>query len=33
MQNEYTAVAKQEGSYWVGWIVAIPGVNCLEKIC
>ncbi len=31
MQNEYTAVVKQEDDYWVGWIEEVPGVNCQEK--
>lgn len=31
MNNEYTAVIKQEGDGWVGWIAEIPGVNCQEK--
>jgi len=31
MQNEYTAVVKQEDDWWVGWIEEIPGVNCQEK--
>ncbi len=31
MKNEYTAVVKQEGEWWVGWIEEIPGVNCQEK--
>lgn len=31
MRNEYTAVVKQEGDYWVGWIEEIPGVNCQES--
>ncbi len=31
MQNEYTAVMKQEDDWWVGWIEEIPGVNCQEK--
>ncbi len=31
MQSEYTAVVKDEGDYWVGWIEEIPGVNCQEK--
>ncbi|MFH1738324.1 MAG: type II toxin-antitoxin system HicB family antitoxin [bacterium] len=31
MKNEYTAVVKQEGDCWVGWIEEIPGVNCQEK--
>ncbi len=29
MQN-YTAVLKQEGPWWIGWIEEIPGVNCQE---
>ncbi len=28
---EYTAVIKQEGEWWVGWIEEIPGVNCQES--
>lgn len=31
MKNEYTAVVKQEGDWWIGWIEEIPGVNCQEK--
>ena len=31
MKNEYTAVVKREGDYWIGWIEEIPGVNCQEK--
>jgi len=31
MNNEYTAVIKQEGDCWVGWIEEIPGVNCQEE--
>lgn len=31
MQNEYSAVVKQEGDWWLGWIEEIPGVNCQEK--
>jgi predicted RNase H-like HicB family nuclease len=31
MKNEYTAVVKQEGDWWIGWIAEIPGVNCQEK--
>ncbi len=30
MQNEYTAVVKQVGDSWVGWIEEVPGVNCQE---
>ena len=31
MQTEYTAVVKQEGEWWVGWIEEVPGVNCQER--
>lgn len=30
MNNIYTAVMKQEGDFWVGWIEEVPGVNCQE---
>jgi predicted RNase H-like HicB family nuclease len=30
MNTEYTAVVKQEGEWWIGWIEEIPGVNCQE---
>ena len=28
--NEYTAVIKQDGDWWIGWIEEVPGVNCQE---
>jgi predicted RNase H-like HicB family nuclease len=28
--NEYTAVVKQDGDWWIGWIEELPGVNCQE---
>ena len=28
--NEYTAVIKQDGDWWIGWIEELPGVNCQE---
>ncbi len=28
---EYTAVIKQEGDWWIGWIEEVPGVNCQER--
>jgi len=31
MSNEYTAVLKQDGDWWIGWIEEIPGVNCQER--
>lgn len=30
MKNEYTAVVKQDGAWWIGWIEEVPGVNCQE---
>jgi len=30
MKNNYTAVIKQDGDWWIGWIEEIPGVNCQE---
>lgn len=30
MKNKYTAVIKQDGDWWLGWIEEIPGVNCQE---
>lgn len=30
MRIEYTAVVKQEGDWWIGWIEEVPGVNCQE---
>ena len=30
MNNVYTAVIKQDGNWWIGWIQEIPGVNCQE---
>jgi predicted RNase H-like HicB family nuclease len=31
MNKEYTAVIKQDGDWWVGWIEEVPGVNCQES--
>ena len=31
MNTEYTAIIKQSGDWWIGWIEEIPGVNCQEK--
>ena len=28
---QYTAVIKQDGAWWIGWIEEVPGVNCQEK--
>jgi predicted RNase H-like HicB family nuclease len=31
MANTYTAVMKQDGGWWIGWIEEVPGVNCQER--
>lgn len=31
MPNTYTAITKEEGNWWVGWIGEIPGINCQER--
>jgi hypothetical protein len=28
---EYTAVIKNTGEWWIGWIEEVPGVNCQER--
>ena len=28
--NNYTAIIKRDGYWWIGWIQEIPGVNCQE---
>ena len=30
MKETYTAVIKQAGDWWIGWIEEVPGVNCQE---
>jgi hypothetical protein len=30
MKDNYTAVIKQSGRWWIGWIEEVPGVNCQE---
>lgn len=30
MKQSYTAVIKQSGDWWIGWIEEVPGVNCQE---
>jgi predicted RNase H-like HicB family nuclease len=30
MKGSYTAVIKQRGRWWIGWIEEVPGVNCQE---
>jgi predicted RNase H-like HicB family nuclease len=31
MSQTYTAIIKQDGDWWIGWIEEISGVNCQEK--
>jgi predicted RNase H-like HicB family nuclease len=31
LANTYTAVTKQDGGWWIGWIEEVPGVNCQER--
>jgi len=30
MQDKYTAVVKKSGTWWIGWMEEVPGVNCQE---
>jgi predicted RNase H-like HicB family nuclease len=27
----YTAVVKQDGDWWIGWVEEVPGVNAQER--
>jgi predicted RNase H-like HicB family nuclease len=31
VSHAYTAVFKQAGTSWIGWIEEVPGVNCQER--
>jgi predicted RNase H-like HicB family nuclease len=31
MQRAFTAVVKQDGGWWIGWVEEIPGVNSQGK--
>ena len=31
MSQNYTAVVKQNGQWWIGWTEEVPGVNCQER--
>ena len=31
MSLNYTAIAKKDGDWWLGWIEEVPGVNAQEK--
>lgn len=30
MKQMFTAIVKQEGDSWIGWIEEVPGLNCQE---
>lgn len=30
MNQEYTALVKEDAGWWIGWIEEVPGVNCQE---
>ncbi len=31
MHGEYTALLKQEGDWWIGWIEEVPGLTVHER--
>lgn len=31
MSNVFTAITKQDGDWWIGWVAEVPGVNCQER--
>jgi predicted RNase H-like HicB family nuclease len=31
MDTQYTAIVKQRGAWWIGWIEEVPGINCQEQ--
>jgi predicted RNase H-like HicB family nuclease len=31
VSQTYTAVIRQAGAWWIGWVKEIPGVNCQER--
>jgi hypothetical protein len=31
MDTQYTAIVKQKGNWWIGWIEEVPGINCQER--
>ncbi len=31
MDNGYTALVKQAGGWWIGWVQEVPGVNAQER--
>ncbi len=31
MTSTFTAITKQDGDWWIGWIEEVPGVNAQEE--
>ena len=31
MNQQFTAVVKQDGPWWISWVEEVPGVNCQER--
>jgi predicted RNase H-like HicB family nuclease len=31
MTQGFTAICKQRGDWWIGWVEEVPGVNAQEK--
>jgi predicted RNase H-like HicB family nuclease len=31
MKTELTAIVKQDGDWWLGWVEEVPGANAQEK--
>jgi predicted RNase H-like HicB family nuclease len=31
MKTEFTAIIKQDGEWWLGWVEEIPGANAQEE--
>jgi len=31
MGAQYTAIVKQQGDWWIGWIEEVAGINCQER--
>ncbi len=31
MRSPYTAIVKQTGDWWIGWVEEVPGVNAQKK--
>jgi predicted RNase H-like HicB family nuclease len=29
--SSYTAILKQDGDWWIGWVGEVPGVNAQER--